>query len=61
MKKYEYVSVHVGKPLGSKCEEHREIIDKYAALGYRYVGYVPTWIDEAGKLITMDLIFEIEY
>ena len=27
MKKYEYVSVHIGKLVGAKSEEHRQIID----------------------------------
>ena len=30
MKKYEYVSVHIGKLVGAKSEEHRQIIDEYA-------------------------------
>lgn len=30
MKKYEYVSVHVGRLIGAKSEEHRQIIDEYA-------------------------------
>ena len=30
MKKYEYVSVHIGKLVGAKSEEHRHIIDEYA-------------------------------
>ena len=61
MKKYEYVSVHVGKGiLGSKTEEHRKIIDEYAATGYRYAGYVPTLMDSNGKLYEIDLIFERE-
>ena len=42
MKKYEYVSVHIGKLVGAKSEEHRQIIDEYAKKGYRYVGYIPT-------------------
>lgn len=61
MKKYEYVSVHVGKGiLGSKTEEHRKIIDEYAAKGYRYAGYVPILMDSNGKLYDIDLIFERE-
>lgn len=61
MKKYEYVSVHVGKGmLGSKIEEHRKIIDEYAANGYRYAGYVPILMDSNGKLYDIDLIFERE-
>ena len=61
MKKYEYVSVHVGKGiLGSKTEEHRKIIDEYATNGYRYAGYVPILMDSNGKLYDIDLIFERE-
>ena len=61
MKKYEYVSVHVGKGiLGSKTEEHRKIIDEYAANGYRYAGYVPILMDRNGKLYDIDLLFERE-
>lgn len=60
MKKYEYVNIHIGKLLGAKSEEHRSIIDEYAARGYRYVGYIPTKINDYGKMIDMDLVFEIE-
>lgn len=59
MKRYEYVTVHVGKGiLGSKLEEHRQIIDEHAAEGWRYAGYVPTFLDSNGKLYEIDLIFE---
>lgn len=61
MKKYEYVSVHVGKGiLGSKLEEHRQIIDERAAKGWRYAGYIPTLLDTNGKLYEIDLIFECD-
>ena len=59
MKKYEYVNIHIGKwYAGAKSEEHRSIINKYAAMGYRYVGYIPTDIDSYGKIKDMDLVFE---
>ena len=60
MKRYEYVNVHIGKFCGAKSEEHRAIIDEYAAKGYRYVGYIPTNISDYGKIKDMDLVFEIE-
>lgn len=60
MKKYEYVSVHIGKIVGAKSKEHRKIIDEYATKGYRYVGYIPTNINNYGKIKDMDLVFEIE-
>lgn len=58
MKKYEYVTIHIGKFFGAKSEEHRKIIDEYAANGYRYVGYIPTVLDDFGKIKDIDLIFE---
>ena len=33
MKKYEYVSIHIGKFIGAKSKEHRQIIDEYAKKG----------------------------
>ena len=58
MKKYKYVEVKIGKFIGAKSEEHRQIIDEYASKGYRYVGYIPTHISDYGKIIKMDLVFE---
>lgn len=60
MKRYEYVNIHIGKFIGAKSEEHRAIINQYAANGYRYVGYLPTNISDYGKIKDLDLIFEIE-
>lgn len=60
MKKYEYVNVHIGKLIGAKSEEHRDIIDEYAKKGYRYVGYVPTNMNDYGKIKDIDLIFEMD-
>ena len=57
---YEFVSAKLGKPLGSLLNEHRRIIRSYAKKGYRYVGYLPTEIDEEGVVEKIDLIFEIE-
>ena len=58
--KYEYVSVHIGKLVGAKSEEHRQIIDEYAKKGYRYVVYILTIISDYGKIKDMDLIFEMD-
>ncbi|MBQ8404012.1 MAG: DUF4177 domain-containing protein [Clostridia bacterium] len=58
MKKYEYVEVEIGRFIGAISEEHREIIDEYAAKGYRYAGFIPTTITDHGKITSMDLIFE---
>lgn len=60
MKKYEYVNVRINKFIGAISEEHRQIIDEYAAKGYRYVGFIPTNISDYGKIKEMDLVFEID-
>lgn len=60
MKKYSYVSINTATFLGAKCEEHRAIIDQYAENGYRYVGYIPTNMDGHGRIVRMDLIFEMD-
>lgn len=60
MKKYEYVNIEIDDFWGSCSEEHRQIIDEYAAKGYKYAGYIPTKISFHGKIIEMDLIFEID-
>jgi len=60
MKRYEYVNIHIGKFCGAKSEEHRNIINEYAAKGYRYVGYIPTNISDYGKIKDMDLVFETD-
>jgi len=60
MKKYEYVEVKIGRFVGAKSEEHRQIIDEYASKGYRFVGYIPTAIRDYGTITAMDLIFETD-
>ena len=58
MKQYAYEEVRVGKVFGAKCEDHRRIIDEYAAKGYRYVGFIPTKMSDYGKFRVLGLIFE---
>ena len=61
MKKYEYVSVKMGSFLCSELlGKHREIINGYAEKGYRYAGYIPTKIENGGRIMEIDLIFEID-
>ena len=60
MKKYEYVNINIDDFFGSYSEEHRKIIDEYAEKGYRYVGYIPINMTSHGKIIEIDLIFEID-
>lgn len=58
MLKYEYVTIDCNKFIGAEITEHRQIINKYAEKGYRYVGYIPTKISDYGKIKIIDLIFE---
>ena len=60
MKKYEYVSINIDGFLVAGSKKHRQIIDDYAAKGYKYVGYIPTSITSHRKIVEMDLIFEID-
>lgn len=61
MKKYEYVNVNmIQKFIGSRSEEHRQIIVEYASKGYKYVGYIPTEMTGHGQILMMDLVFEID-
>ncbi|MEA4816882.1 MAG: DUF4177 domain-containing protein [Lachnospiraceae bacterium] len=58
--RYEYVTVKTGRFIGAKCMEHKEIIDEYALKGFRYVGFIPTIMNDYGKIKELDLIFEIK-
>ena len=62
--KYEYVTLKtIGNGLlSNKTRQHREIIDEYAAKGYRYVGWFPTKSSNVldGVIEEVDLIFEKE-
>lgn len=62
--KYEFVKLQTtGKGFFSnKTSGHQEIINEYAAKGYRYVGWFPTKSSNVleGVIEEVDLIFEIE-
>ena len=61
MYKYEYVLVEEKKGNLHGIQEHREIIEKYAQDGYRYVGFVPTLTKGHGLQMgssAIDLVFE---
>ena len=60
MKKYVYENINIDNFFYAGSEEHRKIIDDYAAKGYRYVGFIPTVMSSHGKIEEMDLIFEID-
>jgi len=59
MKKYEYVAVHCHGIVHTVFDTHREIIDAYAARGYRYVGFIPT-VQLNGFITEVDLVFETD-
>ena len=58
MKRYEYVNVIYEGVYAAKLREHREIIDRRAAEGWRYVGYIPVHQHAHGQFASIDLIFE---
>ena len=60
MRKYEYVNLDINTWLGAGTEELRQIIDEYATKGCRYVGFIPTDINDHGKIKQIDLILEMD-
>lgn len=63
MKKYEYVTLSTNAGfLSTKMQSHHEIIDEYAAKGYRYVGWFPSKTSNmlSGVMKEIELIFEID-
>lgn len=62
MKKYDFVTIKVknNPVMNADLSEHRKVIEEYAAKGFSYKGYIPTVQGPSGKIIEMDLIFEIE-
>lgn len=58
MKRYEYVRIRSKKWIGARFEESRQIIDEYAAKGFRYVGFLPVVMNDYGKYRDIDLVFE---
>ena len=60
MYEYKYVPVETGGGFLSGSREHRELIDRYAAEGGRYVGFFPVAFTDHGGISNVDLIFERE-
>lgn len=55
--KYEYVNVK-SKGFFKNRFEYRDIVDKYAKKGYRFVGWIPATMGGYGMIDSIDLIFE---
>jgi len=60
MYKYEYVTIYSDSIIASKFTEHRNIINKYAQKGYRFVDAIPIKTRGHGMIVKMDLVFERE-
>ncbi len=60
--KYEFVRLNYkNNPAKSaEIENHQSIIREYAEKGYRYGGYIPVKSGPSGKILAVDLIFEID-
>lgn len=59
MYRYRYVRVTGEGVAATKFQEHRELIDRCAAEGWRFAGWVPAHITR-GSIERIDLIFEQE-
>lgn len=60
MFEYKYVTIQTGGGFWNSNinANHREIIDREAHGGWRYVGFVPLEFTSHGGISSMDLIFE---
>ena len=62
MYNYEYVPVPVKTGfLKSRFDEHREIIDRYARDGWRFVAAIPTEQRGYGMIYELELVFEKKF
>ena len=50
MYQYKYIPVDTGGGFLSDTREHRELIDAYAAEGWRYVGFFPVSFTSHGGI-----------
>ena len=60
MYEYKYVTIKAKGVMVSEFRERQEVIDRYAADGWRYAGWIPTHIGAYGSMDQLDLIFERE-
>ena len=60
MYEYQYVELYTGGGfwIDNGTGAHREVIDREAREGWRYVGYIPASINDYGKIVQLDLVFE---
>ena len=59
---YEYETLHTGGGfwIDNFDQRHREIIDRRAAAGWRFAGFVPSRFTGNGGIKEIDLVFEKE-
>lgn len=62
MYQYQYEPLYTGGGfwIDNSGNEHRDIIDRYAAEGWRYVGFVPSRFSSQGGMKEIELVFEKE-
>ena len=61
--RYEFVRVKLDKnnyAMNADMASHREVINRKAEEGARYVGWFPAVQGPSGKTVEFDLIFEVE-
>lgn len=60
---YVYERVNLDKnnyAMNANMESHREVIDRKASEGKRYVGWFPVVQGPTGKTVEFDLVFEAD-
>ena len=58
MYEYKYVRLKATGVMVVEFKDRQEIIDRYAAEGWRYAGWIPATLGAYGAIGHIDLIFE---
>lgn len=60
MYEYQYVRLRATGVITAEFKDRQEVIDRYAAEGWRYAGWIPATMGSYGSIGQIDLIFERE-
>lgn len=60
MYEYQYIRLQATGTMSVEFKDRQEVIDRYAAEGWRYAGWIPAILGDYGAIGQIDLVFERE-
>jgi hypothetical protein len=60
MYEYQYIRLQATGTMSVEFKDRQEVIDRYAAEGWRYAGWIPAILGAYGAIGQIDLVFERE-